>query len=275
MIEEVLRIAGENGISAVGICDKNIYTEKSKGLLNKASFCAEENLPDYVKSIIVCAFGYYAGDEPGNISRYARGMDYHKVAREKMESVCTFLREQGNKAEAFADTGSLNERLLSELSGIAFRGRNQMAINNVLGSYFFIGYILTDCDLPYNAPNNGTCMSCGKCTEVCPLGALSESGFREEKCLSYITQKKGDLSEEEKEAMRKTGTIWGCDICQEVCPHNKGIKITEIEEFKKNLISNLHIDEGISNKEFRNLYGNRAFSWRGKGVLLRNQKTIF
>lgn len=275
MKERILKLAKENKISAVGVCNTDIYTEKSKGLLNKASFCATEKIPDDVKSIIVCAFGYYAGEAKGNISRYARGYDYHRVAKEKMEPICRLLGDNGFSAYSFADTGTLNERLLAKLSGIAFFGKNRMAINDRLGSYFFIGYILTDCELPCDSPNTRTCIGCSKCVDVCPLGALSEDGFCEEKCLSYITQKKGDLSEEEKTAIKNTGTIWGCDLCQEVCPHNKGIEVTDIEEFKENVISELHIDGSLSNKEFKELYGDRAFSWRGKKVLERNQKIFF
>lgn len=274
MREKILKIAEESKISAVGICDIKDYTEKSKGLWEKASFCAVGEISENIKRVIVCAFGYYAGKEKGNVSRYARGIDYHIVAKEKMEPICEFLRENGFSAESFADTGVLNERLLANLSGIAFVGKNRMAINEKLGSYFFIGYILTDCDLPVDGQNKGTCLNCGKCMAACPLGALSENSFCEEKCLSYITQKKGELSEEEKEAVHKTQTIWGCDICQEVCPHNGDLDVTNIEEFKKDLISNLEIDENISNKEFKKMYSNRAFSWRGKGVILRNQKII-
>ncbi len=275
MKEKLLKLAGENKISAVGICNISSYIEKSKGLLDKASFCASGGIPDNVKSVIVCAFGYYSGEEKGNISRYARGVDYHIVAKEKMEPLCKLLKSNGFSAESFADTGVLNERLLANLSGIAFVGKNRMAISEKIGSYFFIGYILTDCELPADAQNTNICQNCGKCIAACPLGALSQDGFCEEKCLSYITQKKGELSKEEKEAIQKTNTIWGCDICQEVCPHNKGIEVTNIEEFKKDLISELNIDENISNKEFKKMYGNRAFSWRGKAVLLRNAKIIF
>lgn len=274
MKKKLLELAKENKISEVGICDINSYIEKSKGLLDKASFCATGEISDHIKSVIVCAFGYYTGEEKGNISRYARGIDYHIVAKEKMEHLCEFLHENGFTAEAFADTGVLNERILASLSGIAFIGKNRMAINEKLGSYFFIGYILTDCELPCDSANTNKCKECGRCVVACPLGALSQDGFCEEKCLSYVTQKKGELSETEKEAIRKTKTIWGCDICQEVCPHNKAIAIAKIEEFRKNLICDLCVDEDITNKEFKRLYGNRAFSWRGKGVILRNQKII-
>lgn len=260
-------------ISNIGIVSASKYREKEKGLL-KASFCASGSCPDWAKSIVVCIFSYFSGAEKGNISRYAQGVDYHTVARKRLENLAEILTADGFSAECFADTGSLNERLLAKLSGLAFYGKNHMAISPKFGSYFFIGYILTDCELPADSENLQTCADCGKCIRACPLGALSEGGFCEEKCLSYITQKKGELLPEEADAIRKTGTIWGCDICQEVCPHNHNVPVTEIPEFRDNLTVTLSVDENISNKEFRELYKNKAFSWRGKGVLLRNQEIL-
>ena len=275
MRNKILELAAEQTISAVGICSTSDYSKRTEGLFKKASFCAEDTgVLEDAKSIIVCAFSYYNGERKGNISRYAQGADYHLVAREKMKPICEHLKSNGFSAESFADTGSLNERVLANLSGIAFLGKNQMAINRELGSYFFIGYIVTNCELSKNEPNTSQCDGCGRCIKACPLGALSENGFCEEKCLSYITQKKGNLSFEEKEAIKKTKTIWGCDICQEVCPHNQGIAVTSITEFCENLIIDLDIDEALSNKEFKKMYGNRAFSWRGKQVLLRNLKIV-
>ncbi len=275
MRNKILDLAEKQKISAVGICKASDYIKRTEGLLNKASFCAEDKgLAQDIKSIIVCAFSYYNGERKGNISRYAQGADYHLVARERMNPICEYLKENGFYAESFADTGALNERILANLSGIAFLGKNQMAINENLGSYFFIGYIITDCELPVDSPNTKMCDGCGKCIASCPLGALSKDTFCEEKCLSYITQKKGELSSEEKVAMKDAKTIWGCDICQEVCPHNREIAVTSIPEFRENLIIDLEIDESISNKEFKRLFGNRAFSWRGKQVLERNLKIV-
>lgn len=271
MKEKILNEA--KTISAVGVLRAD--DAKTKGLLQKASFCADENdILNEAKSIIVCAFSYYSGEQKGNISKYARGKDYHRVALEKMQPICDLLKENGYFAKSFADTGTLNERLLAKLSGIAFLGVNRMAINEKLGSYFFIGYIITDCELPPDRENSGKCMECGKCIAACPLGALSKDGFSEEKCLSYITQKKGELSAEEKEAIKSTGMVWGCDICQEVCPYNKDLPLTTIDEFRENLIFNLELEEGLSNKEFKKLYKDRAFSWRGKKVLERNLKIV-
>ena len=96
------------------------------------------------------------------------------------------------------------------------------------------------------------------------------------RCLSYITQKKDEFSEEEKILIRDNKKVFGCDICQDVCPHNKRISKTEINEFIDNQITKLEYEEinSISNKEFKRRYGDRAFSWRGKNIIKRNMEII-
>jgi len=275
MKETIIKISKAVNISDIGFCRVCDYEKSAErilqGNLSKKNKKAEDIVKG-AKTIIVCTFNYFNGRERGNISRYAQGKDYHIVAIEKMQSIADYLHSCGYKAEAFSDTGYLNERILAKESGVAFIGRNQMAISEKFGSYFFIGYILTDCEMDADAKNTNCCIGCNKCVDICPLGALGES-FLESKCLSYITQKKGELTKVEEEALRKANTIWGCDLCQEVCPHNKNAPITEIDEFKTNLIINLNLED-MSNKEFKEKYGTRAFSWRGKGVLIRNHKIL-
>ena len=274
MKTQIIRIARAQKISDIGFCDIADYNMEAKNLKRSSVFAKEEKeILENARTAIVCAFNYYAGAEKGNISRYAQGEDYHRVVTERMRPIAELLEKSGFSAKIFADVGFLNERLLAVQSGIAFIGKNRMAISPEFGSYFFIGYILTDCELEKDKKCDQTCANCGKCEAVCPLGALKD-GFCEEKCLSYITQKKGELTGKEEQAVKNANTIWGCDICQEVCPHNRDIPVTEIDEFRKNRIINLEISEEISNKEFKKMYGNRAFSWHGKGVLIRNQKIL-
>lgn len=278
MKSRIIALAADLRISAVGFCSVDEYNRQSADGA-AAAFVKPENYrrPEQIltgaRSVIVCAFSYYTGSPRGNISRYAQGADYHKVTASKMKHIIGLLEENGYAAAAFSDIGGLNERLLARLSGLAFVGRNRMAINPRLGSYFFIGYVLTDCEIEPDSECTLSCADCGRCVRACPLGAL-DNGFDETKCLSYITQKKGDVSEKEKRAMAETGTIWGCDICQEVCPHNCEPEITGIDEFKRDLIIDLHVDENLSNKAFLRMYSGRAFTWRGKGVLIRNQNIL-
>ncbi|MBR4173589.1 MAG: DUF1730 domain-containing protein [Clostridia bacterium] len=276
MKNKIIEIAKAEKISDIGFCSIADYREEAKTLEKPDAFGAKAEKAEILKNArtaIVCAFNYYAGAEKGNISRYAQGEDYHKIVVRKMTPIAEYLKNNGYAAENFADTGVLNERLLSTMGGIAFIGRNRMAISPKFGSYFFIGYILTDAEIEKDGKNTQVCFGCGACERACPLGALY-GGVCEEKCLSYITQKKGELTEREETAIKSANTIWGCDICQEVCPHNRDIPITEIAEFKENRIINLDFDDEISNKEFQKRYKNRAFSWRGKAVLVRNKKII-
>ena len=277
MKERIVEIAKSEKISDIGFCSITEYKKEEKKSIKASVFSKKKSesldIPQNARTAIVCAFNYYAGEEKGNISRYAQGEDYHLTVVRKMQPIAEMLQKNGFWAKVFADTGALNERLLASLCGIAFIGRNHMAISPKFGSYFFLGYVLTDCEIEADRRTEKICLNCGECEKACPLGALKE-GFCEEKCLSYITQKKGELKEEEKQAIIRANTIWGCDICQEVCPHNRNVPKTEIAEFKKNRIISLEIKEEISNREFKKMYKNRAFSWRGKGVILRNQKIL-
>ena len=274
MKQRITEIAKANKISEVGFCKMEDYFKKAKNEDFKGVFTKDTPLSFDAKTAIVFAFGYFVDRGPGNVSRYAWGKDYHIVTKEKMMPIVECLKKEGYLAEAFADTGVLNERLLAKLSGIAFIGRNKMAINERLGSYFFIGYILTDCLIEPDCENESSCINCGKCISMCPLGAISDEGLDQERCLSYISQKKGELSPEEIDAMVNSGKIWGCDICQEVCPHNMNIQQTDIEEFNTNLISNLQIED-MSNRDFKEKFGDRAFAWRGKSVIIRNCEYVY
>ena len=224
------------------------------------------------KSAIVCLFPYYIGREKGNLSLYARSLDYHKVIKDRLSPVCDFIRQSFPDAlcEIFADIGPSIDRHLAYNAGLGFYGKNGMLINDAYGSWFFIGYILTNLPLEADSPTTKSCLGCGKCFASCPGGALGES-FCLEKCASHISQKKGELSDEEIEILRKSGLIFGCDTCQSVCPHND-IEPCAFDEFKKDLIHSLEKSDldTLSGREFMKKHKDRAFSWRGKGVLERN-----
>ncbi len=224
------------------------------------------------KSAIVCLFPYYCGDREGNLSLYARGYDYHSVIREKLSLIVDYIKGFSPDAtcEIFADIGPEVDRRLAYNAGLGFYGKNRMLINDDLGSYFFIGYILTDFPLEEDTPLDKSCVGCGKCIDACVGGALRD-GFCLEKCASHISQKKGDLTESEIAILKKSNLVFGCDMCQRVCPHND-ITPRPMKEFTEDIIDNLVKEdiENLSNKEFLSKYKNRAFSWRGKNVLLRN-----
>ncbi len=232
-------------------------------------------LPE-AKSIIVCLFPFFAGEvEQSNLPKDALSIDYHLIIKEKLEKISMFLKSNLNNFtyKCFVDNGPLNDRYLAYKSGLGFLGVNSHIITKKYGSYVFIGYILNNHPFEPDAPSTSTCYNCLRCLKSCPGQCILENNtINAKKCRSYITQKKNALSDSEVEILKKGSSIWGCTICQDVCPHNKEVKKTPIKEFKENLINHIDYDEIkiISNKEFMRRYKNRSFSWRGKKVLERN-----
>lgn len=219
------------------------------------------------KSAVACLFPYYVFGEASHLSVYARGKDYHKVATEKLSAL---MADFDPEAELFSDIGPEDNIYVAQKCGLGVRGKNMLLINEDLGSWFFIGYALTEKYIEPDAPSFSECIGCGKCTAACPGGALQDT-FLPERCVSYLTQKKGALTSDEEKLIKKSGFIFGCDICQDVCPMNFG-KGKCLSEFKENRILSLDKDElsSMSNRAFMRKYADRAFSWRGKAPLLRN-----
>ena len=216
---------------------------------------------------VVCLFPYYIKtNEKRTISRYAVSLDYHKIIAKYLNQIADFIKDKGFTAFCFADIGDAVERKYAYNAGLGFFGENTMLINEKYGSYTFIGYIKTDMWLEEDKPLLKKCIKCDKCKTACP--GNMEKGV----CASEISQRRGILSAKEEEILIKSGLIWGCDICQEVCPHNKDIEETPLSDFRENLIFSPNIEEiaALSNKQFANKYCDRAFSWRGKQPLVRN-----
>lgn len=239
-----------------------------------------KNTMENAESIIVCAFPYYIGDvEDSNLSKYCYGKDYHIVAREMLQQICDYLEKEikGFEYKIFVDNGPLVDRHLAYLAGIGYFGVNNNIITDEYGSYVFIGYIINNYQFKADEPLPKSCIKCGKCVKYCPGNAiLGNFELNPKRCLSYITQKKGELSQEEIYVLRENKKIFGCDVCQDVCPHNKNAPLTEIKEFTEKNIFKLNYEEisELSNKEFKRKYGDRAFSWRGKGIIKRNLEVI-
>lgn len=231
----------------------------------------------FSKNAFVALFPYYVKGEKGNISMYARGKDYHKVAKEKLKPVADMLVSLGaDFAEIFADTGGLNDRKAAFEAGLGFFGKNGMLICEEYGSYFFIGQVVHNLDLPTDTPQKKSCLSCGSCIRLCPGGALSDNDFNINNCLSHISQKKGELSKKEKILIKKSGMCWGCDKCQQACPHNFGLETTALSDFLNNRITSLKKEDinGLSNKKFKEKFCDYAFSWRGNAPLKRNLEIL-
>ncbi|MBQ2897233.1 MAG: DUF1730 domain-containing protein [Clostridia bacterium] len=220
---------------------------------------------------VVMLFPYYSGKvDDSNISVYTYSEDYHIIIKRYLEKVADFIKLAGKfNTQIYVDVSPYNDIELGFKAGLGVIGKNGLLINDKYGTFHFIGYVVTDMPLSESVPLKGECLNCNKCIKNCPAGALKDKDFT--KCLSEVTQKKGKLSDDEIKLIKENGSSFGCDICQNVCPMNK-FNITPIEDFKVNLVTKIKSSdfEGLSNKEFKQKYQNRAFSWRGKNVLLRN-----
>ncbi|WP_456156076.1 epoxyqueuosine reductase [Veillonella sp.] len=235
--------------------------------------------PDFMpRSAIVCLFPYhvpYSGAT--NLARYTWSTDYHLVVTDYLQRLVDELSST-NPSELFSihcDTSPLADRYMAYLAGLGFYGKNKCFINPTWGSYIVIGTILTTLELEPNTPMTKTCLGCNRCISSCLGKCLDLNEFKYDTCKSYLTQKKGDLTDDEQSIVGKSPLIFGCDMCQEVCPHNKDLPTTPIVEFQS-IEPYVDIEEleSISNKEFKAKYGHRAFSWRGKKILIRNNKYI-
>ena len=237
-----------------------------------------EQLSSHLKSAIVCLFPYYVEHNgPSNLSRYTWGTDYHLVINEYLEKLIEKLQKMNTSAQfsIHCDTSPLADRYMAYLAGLGFYGKNNCFISPKWGSYVVIGTILTTLKFEPNTPLEQSCMGCNRCITACLGQCLGYEEFKYDTCKSYLTQKKGELTDQEQHIIAKTPLVFGCDVCQEVCPHNQGIPTTPIPEFQQ---IEPHIDinelEMLTNKEFKAKYGHRAFSWRGKKILMRNQNII-
>jgi epoxyqueuosine reductase len=158
------------------------------------------------------------------ISRYAWGDDYHDVLKHRLDALLAWMQAEsldGFEARAYVDTGPVQERVYAQYAGLGWIGKNTCLINPELGSWLFLGEIITTLDLEADTQGLEQCGSCTRCLEACPTGALVEPGVLDSgRCLSYLTiEHRGDVSAEFHAAI---GTqVYGCDICQEVCPYNQ------------------------------------------------------
>jgi epoxyqueuosine reductase len=173
----------------------------------------------------VSSFEFPVSNAPGPrawISRYAWGRDYHEIMRAKLEELRTAIESlaPGVETRVYVDTGPVVERAFARFSGIGWMGKNTCLINEGKGSWFFIGVVLTSLDLEAGLPASDRCGSCTRCLEACPTGALVEPYVMDaSRCISYLTiELKGSIPLQFRE--RIGANVFGCDICQDVCPWN-------------------------------------------------------
>jgi epoxyqueuosine reductase QueG len=244
-------------------------------------------------SVLVAAFPYllppeaYAGR---NIARYAVVRDYHDVCGARLLAAGQALEAlyPGERFTWGCDASPMPEVALAEAAGLGRRGLHNLLITPEHGSWVFLGTLRASIALPSPAHKNtalGTlhasialpspahknaasangCTGCRRCFAACPTAALGESGFQKERCISYLTQKKGALSHEEEALLHRGGSAWGCDLCQEACPCNAAKIPAPLPEFLIDPLPRLQPDAPLAN---------RAYAWRGTAVLARNLRIL-
>jgi epoxyqueuosine reductase len=222
------------------------------GQLKRASL--RSTIP-WVRSVIVCAINYNTAEplstqvndsKRGWISRYAWGQeDYHQTVMTKLRRVEASLKTATNNSgggnptpadqlqtRCYVDTGPLVERVYAKYAGVGWIGKNTCILNQEIGSWLFLGVILTSLELEADLPAPDRCGSCTRCIDACPTEALiAPYQLDSNKCISYLTiEKRGTIPEEMRGAMGRQ--VFGCDICQDVCPWNRKAPATTAAEFQ-------------------------------------------
>ena len=187
------------------------------------------------RSVIVVAMNYWQGGEPdrggGRIARYAWGDDYHDVMLAKLRQLDELLSAHGGMQKCYVDTGPILERDFAAEAGIGWHGKSTMLLDQKLGTWFFLGEILTTLDLSADAPQMARCGSCTRCMTACPTGAITaEHRLDARRCISYLTiELKGSIPLEFRRLIGDR--IYGCDTCLDVCPWNRFAAIARESAF--------------------------------------------
>jgi len=222
---------------------KNYHGAMSYMAENHDKRCHPEQLvPGTIR--VICARMDYARDSQDSlasmentgkayVSRYARGRDYHKLIRKRLQKLATRIKEEAGPFgyRAFVDSAPVLERALAEKSGMGWIGKNTMLINKKAGSWFFLGELFTDLPLPVDAPDTDHCGTCSACLDVCPTKAfVAPNQLDATRCISYLTiELRSPIPLEFRKPIGNR--IFGCDDCQLVCPWNKFSKNSDEKDF--------------------------------------------
>lgn len=248
-------------VPAWGVCD---FSELSDHLI---ACRAMARVPKEAKSVLVCLFPYrFCEDETRELSYYACVPDYHLAAGAVLDKLASTLQEAypDHTFVPFTDNSPIPEVYAAARAGLGIIGDHRLLIHPTFGSYVFIGEIVTDLKLPATSTEIAYCEHCGACSAACPGKCLPDD--RRDTCISAVSQKKGELTEEEIALLRTGGLAWGCDRCQEVCPHNKQAVCEPHPCFSDYTPTLLPPDHPQ--------FATRAYAWRGKTVPFRNQELL-
>lgn len=244
-----------------------------------------KNILPSAKSVISLAMNYYTEHQHSNknnfgkISRYAWGKDYHLIIWKKLDELIAQLKKEDDKFEAtsYIDTGPVMDKAWAVRAGIGWQGKHSNIINNNIGSWFFIANIFTNVEFEYGSPIAEHCGTCIACIDACPTNAIvSDFVVDANKCISYQTiENKGEI--DPRLSGKFNNWIFGCDICQDVCPWNKKfsqptteeefrprngeveLSLDEVEEITQDFFSARFKDSPIKRTKLKGLKRNAAF----------------
>lgn len=258
MKEEIIKYALSLGFAKVGFAraeplhpEFEAYTEwLENGFHATMGYMAENgekrldvrNILSEATTVIVLAFNYYSGHkhngglsgEKGKISRYAWGDDYHDIIKPKLKQIAEFIASLGDdvKTWVYVDTGPVLEKAWASRAGIGWQGKHSIIITREFGSWIFLGIVLTSLEIEPDAPVKNFCGKCTKCIDACPTSAILKPAVVDSnKCIAYWTiEAKPHMLIPVQIAGNMKGWLYGCDICQEVCPWNRDLDIIQLNE---------------------------------------------
>jgi epoxyqueuosine reductase len=237
------------------------------------------------RSVITLLYNYYPAETPLSssckVSRYAYGNDYHEVIRPKLRQLLNQLEARIGKIEGrgFVDSAPVLERTWALRSGLGWIGKNGNLINKDSGSYFFIATLITDLDLEYDDPYaKDFCGTCTKCIDACPTNAIKPGKTVDgSSCISYFTIELKDALIPDSVKGKFENWMFGCDICQEVCPWNR-FSVPHVHEELKPQAAILDFTdddwEALTEDRFKNIFRNSPIKRTGYKGLMRNLRFI-
>ncbi|QSX08195.1 tRNA epoxyqueuosine(34) reductase QueG [Alkalibacter rhizosphaerae] len=293
--EIATRSALELGFTLVGVTVPNPREELQQRVKNRneeggltpftpnggADLMSVEKQWPFCRSVLSLGLSYnstnipVAGPGEGVVARIGLGRDYHLVIQEKIWMLMDELKKMFPDLvyEYQVDNGPLSDRASAWEAGLGFFGKNSFIIHPDKGSYINLAQVFTN--QPVSAvtkPLESRCGTCTKCMDACPTHAIGSNGsLHGDRCISYLTQKKGVLMQRERTAMGRH--LYGCDICQEVCPFNKSASLSSAAELRwdgNREIFQLDKILSMTKRVFKDRFGQRAAGWRGKSLLQRN-----
>lgn len=283
------------GFSACGFCKAeslgdeatNLQSWLDKGYQGNMDYlarnfekrCDPTILVEGSKSIISLALNYYPSEkqpeDAPQFAYYAYGKDYHDVMKAKLQELYNYIQTllPSLDGRVFCDTAPVMERYWAAKAGLGFIGKNTLLIIPKMGSFFFLGELIINAELEYDKPLMIDCGRCTRCIDACPTQALEKPHLlNANKCISYQTiENKGDISPEI--VPKLSNRVYGCDICQQVCPWNKYARPHQIEELtpSKEILSFTHVTMAeMSVEDYQRIFKGSAVKRAKHQGLMRN-----